>query len=206
MKLTAKLTFGASLAVAGLFPAAVFAEETKQAYFAGGCFWCIEKDFESVAGVGDVVSGYQGGELQNPTYRNHSGHREVVQINYDPSVVTYEELLKVFFRSVDPTDAGGQFCDRGFAYTTGIYAETDAELAAAEAAKMEAGKTLGKDIATAIEPYSFFTQAEDYHQNYYQKNPIRYNIYRKSCGRNSRVEALWGDEAYVGTHTKEKTS
>lgn len=201
----AKLTFGLSLAAAALSPTAALAE-TKQAYFAGGCFWCIEKDFETVEGVGDVVSGYQGGTLENPTYRNHSGHREVVQINYDPSVVSYEELLNIYFRSVDPTDPGGQFCDRGFAYTTGIYAETDEELALAQNAKAKASDALGKEIATAIEPYSFFTEAEGYHQNYYLKNPIRYNIYRKSCGRNNRVEAVWGDEAYVGTHTKGKTS
>ncbi|MEO0637679.1 MAG: peptide-methionine (S)-S-oxide reductase MsrA, partial [Pseudomonadota bacterium] len=137
-----------ALVGASFTTSAASAEETAQAYFAGGCFWCIEKDFESVAGVGDVVSGYQGGTLENPTYRNHDGHREVVQINYDPSIVSYEELLKIFFQSVDPTDLGGQFCDRGFAYTTGIYAETEEELKLAEAAKANAAELLGKDIAT----------------------------------------------------------
>lgn len=172
--------------------------ETKSAYFAGGCFWCIEKDFEHVKGVSEVTSGYQGGELQNPTYPEHTGHIEAVKIDYDPAVVDYGTLLKVFFRSVDPTDAGGQFCDRGHAYTTAIFTENADELQLANKAKLEASEVLGTEIATVIRDYAKFWDAEGYHQNYYKKNPVRYNYYRFRCGRNQTVENLWGDMAYFG--------
>jgi peptide-methionine (S)-S-oxide reductase len=194
--MTRNTLFALALAAAGVTFSAPAWAETKSAYFAGGCFWCIEKDFESVKGVKEVVSGYQGGELENPTYRNHEGHREVVKIDYDPAAIDYSELLKIFFRSVNPTDAGGQFCDRGFAYSTGIYAETDEEKSLALEAKAEAADILGKEIATEVADFKPFTTAEDYHQNYYLKNPVRYKFYRSRCGRNQTVEALWGDEAY----------
>lgn len=174
-----------------------FAEE-KAAYFAGGCFWCIEKDFESVPGVAQAVSGYQGGTLENPTYRNHEGHREVVKIDYDSTKVSYDELLKIFLQSVDPTDGGGQFCDRGYAYTTAVYTQNDDEKKSAELAIANAQDKLGKTIATQIEDFSPFTKAEEYHQDYYKKNPLRYKFYRSRCGRDQRVEALWGGDAHYG--------
>ena len=172
--------------------------ETDLAYFAGGCFWCIEKDFEYVDGVLEVQSGYQGGQSKNPTYQNHSGFIESVRISYDTSVIDYAQLLKIYFRSVDPTDAGGQFCDRGHAYTTAIFASNSEEVRLAEAAKAEAASFLNQDIATVIRGNDKFWLAEKYHQNYYKKNSVRYNYYRFSCGRDRTVEKLWGDAAYLG--------
>ncbi|MFD0916684.1 peptide-methionine (S)-S-oxide reductase MsrA [Pseudahrensia aquimaris] len=171
-----------------------------EAIFAGGCFWCIEKDFEQVAGVGEVVSGYTGGTNENPTYQNHTqfGHREVVKITYDEAKISYDELLKIFFRSVDPTDGGGQFCDRGFSYSTAVYALDGKQLEAAKKAKEQAAKDLGKEIATEITMAAPFTMAEDYHQDYYKKSKIRYNYYRTACGRDRTVKRLWGDQAYYG--------
>ena len=181
--------------------------EEKQAIFAGGCFWCIEKDFESVKGVVDVVSGYTGGSNANPTYRNHTqyGHREVVKITYDSTKTDYATLLDIFWRSVDPTDGGGQFCDRGFSYTTGIYALDGEQLEIAQSQKKDLDETnrLGRPIATEIALAQKFTPAEEYHQDYYKKNPIRYSFYRRSCGRDATVKRLWGDEAYTGIGKKE---
>ena len=178
------------------------AADTETAIFAGGCFWCVESDFDSVPGVLETVSGYSGGESPNPTYKNHhqGKHREVVLITYDTSKVTFEELLHTFWRSVDPTDADGQFCDRGHSYTTAVYATNDYQNEAAVAAKeaLESSNKLGKPIATVVEPASEFWPAEDYHQNYYQKNPIRYKYYRTACGRDKRVKSLWGSEAHAG--------
>lgn len=174
--------------------------ETQTAIFAGGCFWCIEKDFEKVTGVVDVVSGYTGGESDNPTYKNHvkAKHLEAVKITFDPTVVSYESLLKTFWRTVDPTDAGGQFCDRGHSYTTAIFAVDEMQTNLAAASKAEAGAALGKPIATPIRPAATFYNSEDYHQDYYKKSPTRYNYYRFACGRNQRVEKLWGEAAYFG--------
>ncbi len=183
----------------GLLTPAVYAAE-KTAIFAGGCFWCIEKDFEHVPGVKDVVSGYTGGSLKNPTYRNHEGHREAVKITYDDTKVSYDQLLDTFWRTVDPTDGGGQFCDRGYAYSTAVYALDGDQLSVAQVSKKAAGKALGQEIATEIAMASFWTDSEDYHQDYYRKNPIRYKYYRYRCGRNQRVEALWGDQAYQGVN------
>lgn len=172
--------------------------ETQSAIFAGGCFWCVEKDFDHVAGVVLTTSGYSGGKLENPTYHNHEGHREVVRIEFDPARVDYATLIGIFFRSVDPTDAGGQFCDRGGAYTTAIYTADVAQEAAAEKAKADAAAALGQEIVTPIEPATAFWPAEDYHQGYYEKNPVRYKYYRYSCGRDARVEELWGKAAHQG--------
>lgn len=172
--------------------------ETKSAYFAGGCFWCIEKDFENVKGVSEVESGYQGGTIENPTYKNHPDYIEAVRIDYDPAVVDYASLLKTFFRTVNPTDAGGQFCDRGHAYTTAIFTQDADELKAANAAKLEAETVLGQPIVTPIREFSKFWLSEGYHQNYYKKNPIRYKFYRSRCGRDKTVNQLWGDQAYLG--------
>ncbi|MGI9355294.1 MAG: peptide-methionine (S)-S-oxide reductase MsrA [Rhizobiaceae bacterium] len=192
------LALTATMAASLFAPAALAAEKT--AFFAGGCFWCIEKDFEHVAGVTDVVSGYSGGTNENPTYKNHvsAGHREVVKITYDDTKTDYATLLNIFFRSVDPTDGGGQFCDRGHSYSTAVYALDGEQLEAAQKAKIEASEVLKKDVATEIAMAQPFTEAEGYHQNYYKKNPIRYNYYRRACGRDGRVKALWGDMAYKG--------
>ena len=172
--------------------------ETKSAIFAGGCFWCVEKDFDHVAGVVATTSGYSGGTLENPTYENHEGHREVVKIDFDPAKVDYATLVGIFLRSVDPTDAGGQFCDRGHAYSTAIYTTDDAEKAAAENAKADAEAALGKPVVTPVEAAGTFWPAEGYHQDYYKKNPVRYKYYRYSCGRDARVKKLWGKAAHHG--------
>jgi peptide-methionine (S)-S-oxide reductase len=188
----------AALAVFAASAAPAFAQQTQSAIFAGGCFWCIESDMDKVPGVVATTSGYSGGTLENPTYPNHEGHREVLKVDFDPSKVSYGQLVDIFFRSVDPTDAGGQFCDRGHAYTTAIYVADDAQKQAAEKAKADAQAELGKPIVTPIEAAGPFWAAEDYHQNYYKKNPIRYRYYRSACGRTRTVEALWGNAAYQG--------
>lgn len=172
------------------------------AIFAGGCFWCVESDFDHVPGVLATVSGYAGGNTQNPTYKNHhqGRHREVVQITYDPAVVSYEELLHVFWRSVDPTDGGGQFCDRGHSYTTAIYSVDDEQqsLATASLQQLIDDKALKDSIKTVVEPADTFWRAEEYHQDYYMKNPLRYKYYRAACGRDKRVTKVWGSEARSG--------
>jgi peptide-methionine (S)-S-oxide reductase len=190
----------AALSIALLAAPAAMAQETETAIFAGGCFWCVESDFDKVEGVVSTISGYIGGSTDNPTYQDHTaaGHREAVEITYDPAVVSYEQLLRSFFRSVDPTDDGGQFCDRGFSYTTAVYTLDDAQAAQAEAAKQDAAATLGQAIVTEIAAAPTFWPAEDYHQDFYEKNPLRYNYYRSACGRDDRIEALWGAEALAG--------
>jgi peptide-methionine (S)-S-oxide reductase len=172
--------------------------ETQTAIFAGGCFWCVESDFDHVPGVISTTSGYSGGTLKNPTYRNHEGHREVVKIEFDPGRTSFDKLVDVFFRSVDPTDDGGQFCDRGHAYTTAIYVTGKAQQEAAKKAKAEAEAVLGQRIVTPIEAAGTFWQAEDYHLDYYRKNPLRYKYYRSACGRDARIEELWGKAAHQG--------
>lgn len=170
------------------------------AIFAGGCFWCVEKDFDHVEGVLQTTSGYIGGSHDNPTYQSHvaSGDWEAVEIIYDPSVVTYEELTHSFFRTVDPLDDGGQFCDRGHSYTTAIFVLDENQRMIAEAALASASEELGQDVVTDIIDAPTFWAAEDYHQDYYQKNPLRYNFYRTSCGRDRTVERRWGEQAYAG--------
>ena len=176
------------------------AADSETAIFAGGCFWCVESDFDHVKGVTKTTSGYIDGKGDNPTYEDHSpaGFREAVEIEFDPSVVSYDALLKTFFRTVDPTDPGGQFCDRGHSYTTAVYAVDDTQLAEAKEAKAEAGEALGKAIATEVKLAPKFWPAEGYHQDYYEKNPIRYKYYRYACGRDQRVEDLWGKDANFG--------
>ena len=185
--------------------------EQKTAVVAGGCFWCVETDFESVPGVTSVVSGFAGGTTANPTYKQVSaggtGHYEVVQITYDDSKISYADLLNRFFRSVDPTDAGGQFCDRGDSYRTAIFVNGPVERAAAQAASAEAEQQLGAPIATRILPAGPFYAAEDYHQDYYKSGDIiitrfgprtkasAYKLYREACGRDARIRQLWGSAA-----------
>ena len=174
--------------------------ETQTAIFAGGCFWCVESDFDAVPGVTSTISGYIGGTSENPTYQSHTadGHREAVKIDYDDAQVSYAKLLDVFWHSVDPTDGEGQFCDRGHSYTTAIYAVGKDDLAAAEKSKAAIAGVLGQAIATDIAAAPAFWPAEDYHQGYYQKNPIRYKYYRNGCGRDARLEEVWGEAALQG--------
>lgn len=192
----------ASLTMLALSTASTAFAAEKTAILAGGCFWCIETDFEKVAGVIDVVSGYTGGSSQNPTYKTHGkdGHREAVKITYDDSKVSYSQLLDIFWRTVDPTDGGGQFCDRGFSYSTAIYALDQSQLEAAKKSKkqIESSGLLSSPIMTEIALAAPFTNAEDYHQDYHHKNPARYKYYRWRCGRDQSVKALWGKEAYKG--------
>jgi len=182
----------------------VAAQDEAHAIVAGGCFWCVEADFDKVEGVLATTSGYIGGDVADPTYQQvvagGTGHREAVRITYDPEVVSYDALLTAFWHSVDPTDGGGQFCDRGFSYTTAIYVLDAEQRRAAEASKDRVRKDLAVDatIATPILDAGPFYPAEDYHQNYYEKNPARYKFYRWSCGRNDRVREVWGDTAFAG--------
>ncbi|GGE90858.1 peptide methionine sulfoxide reductase MsrA 2 [Stappia taiwanensis] len=178
------------------------AQTTETAIFAGGCFWCVESDFDRIPGVLETVSGYTGGSLANPTYEQVSaggtGHYEAVRIRFDPARVSYEALLSAFFRSVDPLDADGQFCDRGASYRTAIFVAGPEQKAKADAAKAKAAAVLGSRLATPILPAAPFYPAEDYHQNYYDKNPVRYAYYRWSCGRDARINAVWGKDAFAG--------
>ena len=178
----------------------------ERAIFAGGCFWCVESDFDKVPGVLATVSGYIGGTNDNPTYKDHTqyAHREAVEITYDPAVVDYGTLLDVFWTSIDPTDAGGAFCDRGFSYTSAVYAVSPEQLTAAEATKAEVQGSLDKPIATEIVEAPTFWAAEDYHQDYYRKNPVRYKYYRTACRRDATVERVWGEEAYRGLEEAKK--
>jgi peptide-methionine (S)-S-oxide reductase len=173
--------------------------ETETAVFAGGCFWCVEADFDKVKGVLSTVSGYTGGDAKNPTYEDvtygDTGHYEAVEITYNPDLVDYRTLVDYFFRTVDPTDAGGQFCDRGDSYRTAVFALDAEQRAAAEAAKAEAASILKEEVVTPILDASTFWKAEEYHQNYYKKKPVRYRYYRWNCGRDQRLEDLWGEAA-----------
>ena len=172
-----------------------------EATFAGGCFWCTESDFEKFDGVVEVISGYVGGRTQNPTYKAVSaggtGHAEAIRVLYDPQRVTYDELLDIFWRHVDPTDPGGQFVDRGSQYRPAIFYHDDDQKRLAEESKrkLETSGRFDKSIATEIVPVSEFYEAEDYHQDYYKKNPLRYKLYRNSSGRDQFLEKAWGGTA-----------
>lgn len=169
-----------------------------KAYFAGGCFWCMEEAFEQVEGVVEVVSGYMGGTVANPRYEQVSGgstgHAESVEVSYDPAKVSYQKLLDVFWRNVDPITPNAQFCDHGNQYRSAVFYGTDEEQRLSEESKaaLERSKRLSAPIVTQLVKASVFYQAEDYHQDYYKKNPLRYKYYKFSCGRAQRLEALWG--------------
>lgn len=169
------------------------------AYFAGGCFWCMERPFEQLDGVGAVVSGYIDGRVDDPTYRQvsrgSSGHAEAIRVVYDPATITYAQLLEVFWHNVDPADEGGQFCDRGSQYRTGIFVRNEEERAQAEASKRSAEQELGQRIVTPITDATYFYDAEVSHQDFYRMNPARYNSYRSACGRDRRLRELWGAAA-----------
>jgi peptide methionine sulfoxide reductase msrA/msrB len=175
------------------------------ATFAGGCFWCTESDFEKFDGVVEVISGYVGGQTQNPTYQEVSaggtGHAEAIRVRYDPEKITYDELLDIFWRHVDPTDSGGQFVDRGSQYRPAIFYHDEEQKRLAEESKrkLETSGRFNKSIATEIVPVSEFYEAEDYHQDYYQKNPLRYKLYRYNSGRDQFLKKAWGDTAQSAT-------
>ena len=173
-------------------PAVKLSGQTDTAIFAGGCFWCVESDFEHLTGVIEAVSGYSGGDQQNPTYRDHAQHLEVAKIIFDPTIISYEQLLDFYWLHVDPTDPYGQFCDKGHAYQTAIYARPDQiEAAKASKAKIEQTKPFDDPIVTPVLPAKTFWDAEDYHQDYYKKNPVRYKAYRTACGRDKTLKKLW---------------
>ena len=190
------------LAVAALLALAAstsFAQgPTAKATFAGGCFWCVEADFDKVPGVLSTTSGYIGGTVANPTYQQVSGkgtgHAEAVEIVFDPTKVSYAQLVEKFWRTIDPTTKDRQFCDAGSPYRTAIFTHDAAQAAAVQAslAALEKSKPFKEPIVTQIVPAGPFYAAEDYHQDYYKKNPVRYNYYRTSCGRDARLEQLWG--------------
>ncbi len=182
-------------------PAAARADGSEMAVFAGGCFWCTEADFDKVPGVLSTTSGYTGGKTANPSYAEVSshatGHAEAVQIVFDPKQVSYERLLAVFWRSIDPTTVDRQFCDIGSPYRTVIFATTPAQLQMAQASRaaLEQSKPFKETIVTQVVMLEDFYPAEPEHQNYHQNNPLRYEFYRKSCGRDARLRQLWGDQA-----------
>ncbi len=177
----------------------LWAQGSRSAVFAGGCFWCMEPPYDKLDGVISTTSGYMGGTIDNPTYRQVSsgqtGHTEVMEVVYDPEQVSYQELLDIFWRNIDPVDRLGQFCDRGSQYRSEIFVQTEEERQLAEASKAELQPRFDRPIATEITDASTFYPAEDYHQDYYQENPVRYQIYRLSCGRDARLNAVWGSEA-----------
>ncbi len=209
-----KLCLLSGLALSALF----FSNEMKAdtAILAGGCFWCIESDFESLDGVSEVVSGFTGGSAEDAVYkqvaRGRTEHREAVEITYDPKKISYQEIIHKFLRSVDVTDAGGQFCDRGFQYSTAIYAATNQEAKIAQSEIARASRELGQNIVTPIVAASAFYEAPEYHQDYYKSSDKvitrfgriekqdAYKRYRNACGRDQRVQALWGDKAAFLPH------
>jgi peptide-methionine (S)-S-oxide reductase len=192
---------------AALFALLPLTAKGETAIVAGGCFWCVESDFEKVNGVLGVISGYTGGDMPNPTYQNHDGHYEAVEITFDPKVISYADILHMFLRSVDVTDDGGQFCDRGPNYRTAIFPSNSEQTAAANAAIAKASADLGQKVVTPVLPAKTFWIAEDYHQDYYKgtnlvftrgglkKQSEAYKFYRTACGRDSRVRQIWGDAA-----------
>ncbi|MBI2313659.1 MAG: peptide-methionine (S)-S-oxide reductase MsrA [Betaproteobacteria bacterium] len=193
-----------TLLALAFLPLAAHAQEAKtpnglaKATFAGGCFWCVESDFDKVDGVVSTTSGYIGGHKKNPTYQEVSaggtGHTEAVEIVYDPKKVSFETLLDVFWKSVDPTTPNRQFCDSGSQYRTAVFFHGDEQRRIAEESKkrLEQVKPFPQPIVTELSPAKEFYAAEDYHQDYYKKNPLRYNFYRYNCGRDQRLEQLWG--------------
>lgn len=206
MKLRKFLDLILSIGVISMLPGgAVYAAsqstggaETAKATFAGGCFWCMEPPFDKLDGVISTISGYAGGTKKNPTYEEVSagktGHAEVVQITYDPKKITYEKLLEVFWHNVDPLTPNRQFCDVGSQYRTAIFYHDETQKRLAEESKKALSKRFKEPIVTEIVAYTEFYPAEDYHQDYYIKNPLRYKYYRYSCGRDQRLEALWGPD------------
>ena len=211
-------TLRLALAALGLMAwqgAAEAQAQTQTAIVAGGCFWCVESDFHRVQGIVDITVGFTGGQVEAPSYadvvRGGTGHLEAAEITFDPSVISYDQVLHLFFRSVDPLDAGGQFCDRGDHYTTAIFVDGDAQRASAAAAAAAASADLGAQVVTPIREAGTFWPAEAYHQGYHRSTSVvltrfgpqtkaqAYKLYRQSCGRDARVRELWGEAApFVG--------
>ena len=203
MKKTLVATLAGALLAFGAWQTGMGEDTTKisagglaKATFAGGCFWCMEPPFDKLPGVVSTISGYTGGHTENPNYKSvsagHTGHAEVVQISFDPDLVSYAKLLQVFWRNVDPTTPDRQFCDRGDQYRTGIFYHDEQQRQLAEASKQQIEQK-HQPVVTEIVPATQFTAAEEYHQDYYKKNPLRYKYYRHSCGRDKRLKELWGD-------------
>ncbi len=193
----AGMLLGVAVAAAATAPT-VQEKTTATATFAGGCFWCMVPPFEKLPGVISVTSGYTGGHTVNPTYEEVSaggtGHVEAVQIIYDPVKIGYDKLLDVFWHNVDPLDAGGQFCDRGSSYRSEIFYHGEEQKRLAEQSRAAIEKQLKRPVVTEIRPAGPFYAAEAYHQDYYKKNPLRYEFYRYTCGRDRRLEQLWGKQ------------
>ncbi|MCK2183688.1 peptide-methionine (S)-S-oxide reductase MsrA [Halomonas getboli] len=189
------------LAAAFAVPAAAESDgtATESAVFGGGCFWCVEQAFDEVDGVVATTSGFSGGEVKNPSYEQVSaggtGHIEVVKVDYDPATVDYRTLLYVFWRNIDPFAVGRQFCDKGATYQSVIFVMGDEQRALAEASRDAVAERFGREIGTQIRDFTAFYPAEDYHQDFYEKNPVRYHFYKSACGRADRLEEVWGDEA-----------
>jgi peptide-methionine (S)-S-oxide reductase len=188
-----------ALVLAALLAAAPALAAEKIATFAGGCFWCTESDFEKLPGVSSAVSGYTGGSRPNPTYEQTSsgntGHAEAVEVHYDPAKVTYAQLLDWYWHNIDPTVKDRQFCDEGDQYRSAIFVHDAEERKLAEASKDAVAKKLGVPVHTQIVDAGPFYVAEEYHQDYYKKNPLRYAYYRRGCGRDARLKQIWGDSA-----------
>jgi len=190
-----------SLAAAACALAQTAVPPTAKTVFAGGCFWCVESDFDKIPGVISTTSGYTGGTVANPSYEQVSskqtGHAEAVEVVFDPRKVSYEQLVERFWRTIDPTTKDRQFCDFGTPYRTAIFAQDGAQLKAAEASKaaLEKSKPFKEPIVTEVVMGGPFYPAEEYHQDYYKKNPLRYQYYRSSCGRDARLKQLWGEQA-----------
>ena len=189
-------------AVCCLIPLSALSAEggkTETAIFAGGCFWCMQPPYDELEGVVDTEVGYTGGSVEEPSYEQvtggGTGHLEAMRVEYDPETVTYEQLLDVFWKNVDPLDDEGQFCDRGYHYTTAIFAKDEHQREAAERSKQALIESdrFEREIVTPIRDAAPFYLAEEYHQDYYQKRPVRYRFYRASCGRDGRLDELWGD-------------
>ncbi len=191
-----RLALGIALAMAFFGAASAQTEKTASAIFASGCFWCTESDFDKVAGVVSTTSGYIGGDAKTATYEQvsagRSNHKEAVRVVYDPTKITYRQLLDVFWRNVDPLDATGQFCDKGNHYLGAIFVGNDEERGLAEETKAKVAQKLGSPVVTQILPLATFYPAEEYHQDYHKKNAAQYAFYRWGCRRDQRLEQLWG--------------
>ena len=181
-----------------LFQTSLFAENLEKAYFAGGCFWCMEESFEKVEGVIDVISGYSGGKTNNPTYREvtygDSGHFETVEVIFDHSKTDYETLLKVFWVNIDPFDALGQFCDKGFSYRSVAFYQNENQKKLIDNSILSIEKKFNQEVVTYVKEFKKFYKAEDNHQNYYNENFINYLLYKNACGRDNRLNKIWKNE------------
>ena len=183
----------------GAAPGEAGGDELAQAIFAGGCFWCMEPPYDKLEGVVATTSGYTGGHLKDPSYEDvtagDTGHYEAVRVTYDPDQTSYQRLLEVFWRNIDPFDAGGQFCDRGSSYRSAIFYGNEKQKALARESLERMQARFDKPVVTPVLPAETFWPAEDYHQDYYEKNPVRYKFYRYTCGRDARLEEIWGGQA-----------